>query len=47
MRIGELKTNTVNKVNNGIDNVKGKAVASAQFLKDKASEARQRLGRKA
>eukprot|EP00435_Cladocopium_sp_Y103_P032421 s1471_g8.t1 len=46
-QIGEFRTNTVNKVTSGVDAVKGKAVASAQYLRDKASEARQRLGRSA
>jgi len=46
-QIGEFRTNTVNKVTSGVDAVKGKGVASAQYLRDKASEACQRLGRSA
>lgn len=46
-QIGAMRQKTVRKVTESIDTVKGKAMASAQFLKDKASEARQRLGRKA
>ncbi|OLQ07851.1 hypothetical protein AK812_SmicGene8689 [Symbiodinium microadriaticum] len=39
----EFRQDTVHKVSNSVDAVKGKAVASAQFLKDKATEARMRL----
>ncbi|CAJ1461852.1 unnamed protein product [Effrenium voratum] len=46
-QIGEFRQSTLNKVNTGVDAVKGKAVASAQFLKDKASAARVRLSGKA
>ncbi|CAE7570933.1 unnamed protein product [Symbiodinium natans] len=42
-QINEFRQDTVNKVSSSVDAVKGKAVASAQFLKDKAALARMRL----
>ena len=42
-KASEFRQGTVDKVSNSVDAVKGKAVASAQFLKDKAAEARMRL----
>ncbi|CAK9052945.1 Uncharacterized protein SCF082_LOCUS28920, partial [Durusdinium trenchii] len=41
--IQELRSKTISRISSGVDVVKGKATASAEFLKDKASAARARM----
>jgi len=41
--IQELRTKTISRISSGVDVVKGKAAASADFIKDKASAARARV----
>lgn len=41
--IQELRTKTVSRISSGVDVVKGKAAASADYIKDKASAARARV----
>eukprot|EP00913_Durusdinium_trenchii_P003019 g2791.t1 len=41
--IQELRSKTVSRISSGVDVVKGKATASAEFIKDKASAARARM----
>lgn len=41
--IQELRSKTVSRISSGVDLVKGKAVASRDFIKDKASAARARV----
>ena len=38
-----MKGKTISRISSGVDVVKGKATASAEFLKDKASAARARM----